>query len=197
MRSRLILSAPQDADSAAIEKALSAGDVAALVIPAGATHLRAIVAATQNAGAAALLGYDFAEGDRPPWPLAYGADGVHAAGDLAARSTAVDTRPEGATIGAIATNRHEAMSLGELGADYLWFGNTRTLDEEAVELGIWWQAVFEIPAVVAGPCNAAAIDLMIATKVEFIAVDVFSSAEDPGDWVMMINNRLDQGLASS
>ncbi|WP_157961561.1 thiamine phosphate synthase [Acuticoccus kandeliae] len=197
MRPRLILVAPPDLTSDRLRAALSGGDVAALVLPTGAAHLRALIATAQQEGAAALLDYELATGGASPWPLAYGADGVHVHGDFKACVAAVGSRPEGATIGAATNSRHDAMSLGETGADYLWFGDLQRLDEDALELAIWWQALFEVPAVAAGPCDAAAIEFMIATRVEFIAVNVFSSADDPGEWVARINGLLDQGVTAS
>jgi thiamine monophosphate synthase len=89
------------------------------------------------------------------------------------------------------------MVLGEAGADYVWFGTPQRLDEDRMTDAAWWQALFEVPAIAAGPCEFEAIDSLIATQVEFIAVDVFSGIDDPGDRVAEINARLDRRVVPS
>ncbi|WP_420393461.1 thiamine phosphate synthase [Acuticoccus sp.] len=197
MRQRLILVAPPDLVADELAAALAGGDVAAVVIPVLAARPRMLVEAAQGAGAAALLQHRFAEGEPPPWPLAFGADGVQVGGGYGARRKAVETRPEGATVGATAATRHEAMTLGEVGADFLWFGRVDALDEDGLEVGIWWQALFEVPAVVAGPADEASVALMIATRVEFIAVDVFRACGgDAAATVSRINAALAERVPS-
>lgn len=191
---RLILAVPAGTAAARLNAALGGGDVAAVILAGGE---RALVEAAQDAGSAALLARTFAAGDRLPWPLAHGADGLHAAGAFAERHRAVDTRPEGVTIGAAAATRHEAMSLGEAGADYLHFGRLDRVDEEAFELAAWWQALFEVPAVLAGPADAASVAKMIATRAEFIAVNVFELPSDPAESVAAVCAQLRDGAVSA
>lgn len=187
-RQRLILRVAADVAPAALTAALEAGDVAAVVVAAG-PETTALVDRAQREGVAALVGFDASAGGAPPWPLGYGADGVHVIGDEAAAATVIATRPEGASIGAEARTRHGAMTLGEAGADYLWFGSTAALDEEMMELACWWQALFEVPAVAAGPADLAAVRTLIAMRVEFIAVNVFDVA-DPVAFVEAVNRAL-------
>jgi len=181
----------------ALSAALAGGDVAAAIIPAGAPARRALVAAAQEADVAGLLEREVHAGGPAPWPLAEGADGLHVAGEFEARLAAVEGRPEGATVGAVANGRHEAMVLGEAGADYVWFGSTVAVEEDRIIDAAWWQALFEVPAIVAGPCESEAIDSLIATQVEFIAVDVFSGNAAPVDSVAGINARLDRRTVHS
>lgn len=197
MRQRLILAPPHDVTPGALEAALGGGDVAAVVVPIAAARPAVLVEVSQSEGTAALLGYHLRVEDKLPWPLAFGADGVHVAGAYSRRYATVDTRPEGATLGATAATRHEAMMLGETGSDYIWFGRQDALDEDDLELAVWWQVLFEVPAVLAGPSDASSIGRMIATRVEFIAVNVFSTSEDPGDAVARINALIGDGLVAS
>ncbi|MBJ3777168.1 thiamine phosphate synthase [Acuticoccus mangrovi] len=193
----MILVAPAQLPSAALAEAIGGGDVAAVVLPAASAETDELVRVAQQAGVAALLGYDFESGAALPWPVQHGADGIHASGGFDECYRAVDTRPEGATIGALARDRHEAMTLGDTGADYIWFGDDARLDEDALALASWWQALFEVPAVIAGPCEWSAIDRLIATKSEFIAVNVFQGSVGPGEQVAYINARLQNGVAAS
>ena len=86
---------------------------------------------------------------------------VHTDGIIVRPTTA--TAQHDMTVGVAAANRHEAMTLGEAGADYVWFGETATLLESAAELACWWTRLFEVPAVLAGPADDASLALMIAT----------------------------------
>ncbi|RAH96938.1 hypothetical protein DLJ53_30120 [Acuticoccus sediminis] len=192
---RLILTVPSGTAPQRVAAALESGDVAAVVF-GGPDVPSELILAAQNAGAAALVERELTEG-RNAWPVPDIADGVHLTGDFAARIAAVETRPEGLTVGASAASRHEAMTLGEAGSDYVWFGTTASLLESAAEMACWWQALFEVPAVLAGPADDAAMALMIATRVEFIAVNVFESDADPAGRVAAINALLREGAVTS
>lgn len=193
---RLILLVASALEPARLSAALQGGEVAAVVID-GPEAPSGLIEAAQDEGAAALLARQLAEGARGRWPTAPGADGLHVDGDFEARVAAVDQRPEGLTIGATAATRHEAMTLGEAGADYVWFGTTATLLEPAAELACWWTRLFEVPAVLAGPADDASLAQMIATRVEFIAVNVFQSQWDPAERVASILGRLREGTVTS
>ncbi|WP_252251115.1 thiamine phosphate synthase, partial [Clostridium sp. ZBS13] len=53
-------------------------------------------------------------------------------------------------------SRHDAMTLAELGADYMAFGPEGEGDVEARdELAAWWAEIFEIPCVVLGVATSA------------------------------------------
>ncbi len=169
----------------ALGRALAAGDVAAAILDADAPGVASLVEEAQGRGVAALLS------GAPAWPVRHGADGAHAAGALAGRLATVRGRPEGATVGATAASRHEAMTLGEAGADYIWFGGP-AIDEEAAELAAWWHALFEVPAVVEGP--ASWLSTMIATGAEFIAVNVFDGPDDAAARVKAAHDLLARGV---
>lgn len=156
-----------------------------MILDADAPGVASLVVEAQGRSVAALL-----RGE-PAWPVRFGADGAHAAGSLTARVATVRQRPEGATVGALAASRHEAMTLGEAGADYIWFGGPDK-DEEAAELAAWWNALFEVPAVVEGPGDW--LSTMIATGAEFIAVNVFDGPDDAAALVKAMREQLGRGV---
>lgn len=188
-RQRLILAVPAGIAPPTLAGVLAAGDVAAVVLEPAGGATGTLVEAAQQQGVAALVTLETSPGGAPPWPLGYGADGLHVAGDEGLAERIVRTRPEGATVGAAAASRHGAMSLGEAGADYVWFGATASIDVEMLEHACWWQALFEVPAVAAGPADHEAVRRLIETGVEFIAVNVFD-ADDPAALVAAINRQL-------
>jgi thiamine-phosphate pyrophosphorylase len=187
-RQRLILRLPPDLAPARLASALEAGDVAAAVVVRGTATTAALVDLAQREGVAALVAHEAVHGAAPAWPLGYGADGLHLSGDEALMARVARDRPEGATLGAAVATRHGAMTLGESGVDYVWFGSTDALDADLLEQACWWQALFEVPAVAAGP--VASVRSLIATRVEFIAVNVFDDS-DPAGLVEAINRDLD------
>lgn len=165
---RLILQLPSGVEAARLTAALAAGDVAAVVLPRDAPNGAELVAAAQAAGSAALVSGD-------GWPVAYGADGLHL-GLPSAKLIAA--RKDGAMCGAVAADRHQAMLAGEADADYVWFDGTNDL-AAACALANWWQALFEVPAVVAGPSDRVSLSALIETRAEFVAlVDVFGDDHD-------------------
>lgn len=195
LRQRLILCPPPDVGAEALAAALRGGDVATVIVPPGAPGPEALVRAVQAEGVAALLAAETAASGWG-WPALHGADGIHLFGAMEGRRAALESRPEGVTVGTCAHNRHEAMVLGEIGADYLWFGVTAALEEETVLLAAWWQSLFETPCVIAGPDREDALAAMIASDAEFLATDVFA-APDPAGRVAAINTRLERKAATS
>lgn len=132
---------------------------------------RAQVAACQAAGAAALIAGDAA------LALALGADGVHlpAGADLAEREQAYraartvlgPTRTVGVSAGLL---RHDAMVLGELGADYIGFEAVPGDDPSALrDVVAWWAELFEMPCVALGVKDAGAARELAATGADFVA----------------------------
>ena len=187
---RLILTVPDRLDPQVLGATLEGGAAAAVVFE-GRSASPALIEVAQNAGAAALATCALGEG-ASPWPLKGDADGAHLVGDFAARVAGLGRRPEGLTVGAAAQSRHEAMTLGEAGSDYVWFGSTATLSEAAAEMACWWQALFEVPAVVAGPSDQASLEAMIVSRAEFVAmVDVFGDDRNEAALVARANLALD------
>ncbi|XWN33925.1 MAG: thiamine phosphate synthase [Devosia sp.] len=186
VRQRLILSVPSDVDAAALSAVLQS-DVAAVLLPADAPDLSGLVAQAQAAGVAALI-----DTDEAAWPAPHGADGLHVRDPFQARVEAVTARPSNATAGAWAETRHQAMTLGEAGADYVMFGAFDGSDPSACELAAWWQSLFEVPVVVAG-ASETEFDALMETGAEFIAVsDVFGDRAGAAARVAALNARLDE-----
>lgn len=184
----LVLEIKRDSDpSARFEAALSALIPASLVLspgeglsiePAAAAPL---VRAAQKAGVATLIEADAATAQ------ALGADGVHLpwrddivpAYELV-RSTLGAQMIVGADAG---RSRHDAMLLGEAGADYVGFGIPPHVgDREGaaarrLDLVEWWAEIFEVPVIafdVESPDDAARL---AAAGADFVSLRI-SSGED-------------------
>jgi thiamine-phosphate pyrophosphorylase len=103
-----------------------------------------------------------------------GADGAHLPG-LEAFAEALPTlKPDRiAGVGGLAT-RHDSMTAGELGADYVLFGEPDEKEQRPSTQAIcdrlqWWDEVFELPSVgfagtleEAGAFTAAGADFILA-----------------------------------
>lgn len=81
-----------------------------------------------------------------------GADGVQLAADAKLYQEARARLGESANIGAYcALSRHNAMSLAELGADYVAFGPSAENEIDAIDqcadLIAWWAEIFVVPCV--------------------------------------------------
>jgi thiamine-phosphate pyrophosphorylase len=105
---------------------------------------------------------------------AIGADGVHLTPrpDIdeayrAARAGLVEGSIVGADAGA---SRHDAMMLGEAGADYVAFGPTDDDDEAQDALVGWWSELFVVPVVAIGITNADEAAVIAAQAPDFIAI---------------------------
>lgn len=135
-----------------------------------------LVAAAQKAGAAALIESDAG------LARTLRADGVHLAVTETAEGSyeeARETLGGRALIGLDAgRSRHDAMTVGEAGADYIGFGipafvkERETAIERRLELISWWAEIFEVPCVafdVASPEEARAL---AEAGADFIAITV-------------------------
>jgi thiamine-phosphate pyrophosphorylase len=154
---RLYLATPVIEDPAplvaALPQVLAGADVAAVLMRLKETdqrtmitRIKAIVPAVQASGAALLL-----DGHVELVARA-GADGAHL-GSLAALEDALPSlKPDRiAGVGGLPT-RHDSMAAGELGADYVLFGEPdaggqRPSSEAIAERLEWWAELFEPPCV--------------------------------------------------
>ena len=175
---------PAAASIERVKAALQAARFASvLIVAAGDQALdaglaRPFVEAIQAADAAALIDND------AQLARTLRADGVHLRASSALEARAREAREIlGARyiVGAEAASRHDAMMLGELGAEYVAFAS----GEDQIDLVDWWAEIFEIPCIaldVASP--EAAIDLAHAGA-DFIAFrfDCTASAADVQDRV--------------
>jgi len=134
-----------DAGPEQLAEVLRRQSVASVLLRGAPT--REQVAACQGQGAAALV-----EGDAR-LALELAADGVHLPHNDDAEAAVLAYREARALLGAgrivgasAGLVRHNAMELGELGADYVGF--ELTADEAAgLELVAWWAEMFVVPCV--------------------------------------------------
>lgn len=175
MTAQIFLVAPADADAkTCIEKlneALAAAPVAAMLIPRGMrsegsykTLVKSVVGRAQGAGVALLI-----EGD-PGLVRMLGADGLHVEGGVAEVKAATAALKPDYIVGAgRIASRHDAMSKGELGPDYIFFGPlSGPRDPEQREMARWWAEIMEVPSVLSDP--AATPESATAEGGEFIGL---------------------------
>lgn len=154
---RLYLATPVVEDPSALVSSLPAvlagADVAALLLRLAVTDQRTMIARTralapvvQNAGAALLL-----DGHVELVARA-NADGAHVTGLAALEDALPSLKPDRiAGVGGL-TTRHDSMLAGELGADYVLFGEADahgkrpSMDAIAERLD-WWAELFEPPCI--------------------------------------------------
>ena len=156
-RPRLYLALPAVDDPAALiadlPALLAAADIAAVLVRMKLadqrgmiSRVKALAPVIQDAGAALLL-----DGHVELVARA-GADGAHLSGISALEEALPSLRPDRiAGIGSLAT-RHDSMLAGELGADYVLFGEPdtrghRPSTEAIAERLQWWAELFEPPCI--------------------------------------------------
>jgi len=149
MPPRQYLIIPQDAGAenvrAAFETYISEHDIASVLVEGNdKEHLRETIAAikkTAHDNDIAIL-----IKDQFDLVTELHIDGVHVTGEADQLKTARETLGQDYIVGAEANlSRHEAMLMGELGADYIAFsGGT---DEDITEMCAWWTPLFQIPCV--------------------------------------------------
>lgn len=176
----LLVSAPADETArSVVTDALRAAsgtlDIAALLVrldakvPPSSVLLRPVIAACHAGGIACLITGDVALADE------LGADGAHLDGIAALKTALPALRPHGiAGVGDLRT-KHDAMTAGELGADYVMFGEPdaagrRAPFETTVERTDWWAQLFEPPCV-AYARTLEEVDALVEVGADFIAVD--------------------------
>ncbi|OAF19026.1 thiamine phosphate synthase [Bradyrhizobium neotropicale] len=132
---------------------LASADVAAVLLRLKETdqrtmisRIKALAALVQNTDAALLVD------GHPELVARGGADGAHLSGIAALEEAMPSLKPDRiAGVGALAT-RHDSMSAGEMGADYVLFGEPdaqgqRPSAEAIAERLDWWAELFEPPCV--------------------------------------------------
>lgn len=132
---------------------LAAADVAAVLVRLKETdqrtmisRIKALAPIVQSAGAALLVD------GHPELVARGGADGAHLAGIAALEEAMPSLKPDRiAGVGGLET-RHESMDAGEIGADYLLFGEPdakgqRPSSQAIAERLDWWAELFEPPCV--------------------------------------------------
>jgi thiamine-phosphate pyrophosphorylase len=187
---RLYLATPAIDDPQALLGALpdllKAADIAAVLLRLTSadprtqiSRIKTLAPAIQDKGAALLL-----DGHVDLVARA-GADGAHLSG-LAAFEEALPTlKPDRiAGIGGLAT-RHDSMTAGEMGADYVLFGEPdpqgqRPAMEAICDRLKWWDELFELPSVgFAGTLDE--VGAFAAAGADFILVGdfIWTASEGP------------------
>ena len=129
------------ADVAAVLLRLKEADQRTMI-----SRVKALAPPVQKAGAALLVD------GHPDIVARGGADGAHLAGLAALEEAAPSLKPDRiAGVGGLAT-RHDSMSAGEMGADYVLFGEPdkkgqRPSSQAIAERLDWWAELFEPPCV--------------------------------------------------
>jgi thiamine-phosphate pyrophosphorylase len=175
---RLYLLTPPVNDPAAmagLADAMSGADVAAVLLRLPDADERSrinlvkkIAPAVQDRDAALLLA------GRDDIVARSGADGAHLGNVDALRDAVPRLKPKNiAGVGGLHT-RHDAMTAGEAGADYVMFGdpdeagNRASFDAIIDRVG-WWAEVFEVPCV-AYAARLDEIDALAAAGADFVAI---------------------------
>jgi len=170
---------------ASLPKVLAADDVAAVLLRLAPTDQRTMIArikalapAIQAGGAALLI-------DGPVELVARsGADGAHLTGIEALQDAVPSLKPDRiAGVGGLAT-RHDSMSAGEAGADYVLFGEPdakgqRPSNDAITERLQWWAELFEPPCVGYAASLAEAGEFA-AAGADFVLVGDFIWADPRG-----------------
>jgi thiamine-phosphate pyrophosphorylase len=177
---RLYLATPIVSDpaplAAQLPGLLAGADVAAVLVRPKETDprsmitiVKALAPAIQGAGAALLID------GHADLVARGGADGAHLSGIAALDEALPALRPDRiAGVGAL-TTRHDSMSAGERGADYVLFGEpdakgVRPSAEAIAERLSWWAELFEPPCVGYAATREEAVDF-VAAGADFILAD--------------------------
>lgn len=169
-----------------LKAAIAAAPIACAVLrPAsdanayGGTPPRDLIAALQAAGIATLITGSLEAQSK------LGADGIHLpwSPDVVQQFKALRRdAPQATMIGADAgRSRHDAMEIGEAGADYVAFGIPPHVEDRAkaferqCELIAWWSELFEIPCVAFDVANTDAAHGLAAAGADFVCVRVTSA----------------------
>jgi thiamine-phosphate pyrophosphorylase len=185
-------------------QALEAAEVAAVLLrlPDGGEggqidHIRALRPAVQSRGAALLLD------GHPHLAAVSGADGAHLHGPDALKAALPHLKPERiAGCGGLAS-RHDAMVAGEVGADYVMFGDPGTDGGRptfaAVQERIaWWAELFEIPCV-GFAATLDEVEPLALAGADFVAISecVFSDSRGCATAVVDAARRLETAEAAA
>lgn len=155
------------------ERALSGVGVAAVILdladPAEDHWRRCaeiLCPMAQNAGAAFLLR------DRIALARAVGADGVHITEGAGTLTQAVRAlRPDFVVGAGDCTTRHAAMTLGEIGPDYVLLGRLGEEDLGASPTLVeWWAELFEIPCIAMATGGWEQAEAAAAAGADFLAL---------------------------
>jgi len=193
---RLYLATPEVDDPASLAAnlpgLLAGADVAAVLLRLKPTdprsmisRVKALAPAIQDRGAALLLD------GHPELVARAGADGAHLTGIETLNEALPTLKPDRiAGVGGLAT-RHDSMSAGELGADYVLFGEPdaggkRPSVEAIAERLQWWAELFEPPCVGFAASREEAYEFALAGA-DFVLAGDFIWADPRGAAVALMD----------
>jgi thiamine-phosphate pyrophosphorylase len=188
-RCRIVLIAPAgltaERFASRLRKAIEGGDVASLIVPvhglddASFQHFcEHVVPIAQEAGVAVIVEGDTRIAGR------VGADGVHLETGSAEIGNDIERLQSRMMVGVGgAKTRDDALDLGELRPDYIFFGrfgyDTKPEPHHRnLTLGQWWADVIEIPCIVMAGSDIASVVDVAATGAEFVALSSAAFADD-------------------
>lgn len=199
-RCRIVLIAPKGAEPQRVVAALEGGDVASLLLPGWELDedsfqkfAEAVVPAAQAHGVATLVAQDARIAMRS------GADGLHFEGPKAELADIIARHQAKLMIGTGgATTRDDALDLGELRPDYIFFGrfgyDTKPEPHPRnLKLGQWWAEMVAVPCIVMAGSDHAGIADVAKTGADFVAVSeaIYGDGRDPAEAVRQVNALLD------
>ncbi len=184
---RLMLVTPpvDDADAMALRlmQAMAGGDVAAILVRLAPGDDRSRIERVKRlAGPVQSNNVALIVEDNALVASRGGADGVHLTGGPQAVAEARSSLKSERIIGAGGLKaRHDSMDVGEAGVDYVMFGEPRADGSmpplpAVIERAGWWAEIFETPCVAYAP-NAEAIEPLVETGAEFVALGPWAFAE--------------------
>lgn len=200
-RCRIVLIAPQGASPMAVLAALSGGDVASLILPQWEmdedefqSYAESIIPGAQKLGVAVVLAGE------PRIAARTQADGIHFEGSKQALAELIEKHQAKLMVGTGAvTNRDDALELGEVQPDYMFFGrfgfdNKPEPHARNLKLGGWWAEMVEIPAIVLGGNTIESVANVAEIGADFVALSsaIFAEGVDPADAVARANTILDE-----
>lgn len=180
-RPRLVLITPSDIGDdvliTQIQAALSGGDVASIIVPQYELDedryqnlLSAIVRDGQAAGVAVVSAGDTRIAGRCE------VDGTHVLGGYSEVRIALKEFGHKWIVGSGgAETKHAALMLGEENPDYVFFGrfgqDTHSEPHKRnLELASWWSSVVEVPCILMGGNDLAALETAAQTGADFVAL---------------------------
>ena len=200
-RCRIVLIAPPGVSAQSIAAAFEGGDVASLILPENGMDeasfqalAEEIVPVAQAAGVAVIIAGDTRIAGRVQ------ADGIHVEVGKAELAETIGHFQAKMMVGTGgAKTRDDALELGELRPDYIFFGrfgydNKPEPHPRNLSLGQFWADVIQIPCIVMAGSDLASVTAVAATGAEFVALSsaVFAEGGDPKTAVAAANALLDE-----
>ena len=184
---------------AAYEQTIASVEVACVLLAQGDTALdfdqaSEIVRRTQDLSIAVLVEND------TELALNLGADGLHLGDAEESNYGQARNRLGNAAILGVncGNNRHAAMTLAEMGADYIAFGGPPLESERRAELIAWWSEIFQVPCVALDVEDADQAARLAELDADFIVPSAkLWLAEDPASKLSQIAASIAQARSAA